>query len=172
MSEHVDVVKTADLTRRFGTIVAVDAISIEVQAGQMFGLLGSNGAGKTTAIKMLTTLLPPTSGTATVAGIDICREASNIRRAIDHAPQMISADGNLTGYENLLIFVKLYDSCGFEKPAEAVPELMEVYLAPATAAKPEAGEPTAAKAPARVAKVRVAKARAAKQKRIPRRRAG
>jgi ABC-2 type transport system ATP-binding protein len=97
------------LTRRFGDLVAVDAISLQVPAGQMFGLLGSNGAGKTTAIKMLTTLLPPTSGTATVAGFDICREASRVRRAIGYVPQMISADGNLTGYENLLIFAKLYD---------------------------------------------------------------
>jgi ABC-2 type transport system ATP-binding protein len=105
----MDVVETTRLTRRFGALVAVDAISLQVPAGQMFGLLGSNGAGKTTAIKMLTTLLPPTSGTATVAGFDICREASKVRRAIGYVPQMISADGNLTGYENLLIFAKLYD---------------------------------------------------------------
>jgi ABC-2 type transport system ATP-binding protein len=105
----MSVVETIGLTRRFGDIVAVDAISLQVPAGQMFGLLGSNGAGKTTAIKMLTTLLPPTSGTATVAGFDICREASKVRRAIGYVPQMISADGNLTGYENLLIFAKLYD---------------------------------------------------------------
>jgi len=103
------ILETHALTRRFGALVAVDAISISVPAGQMFGLLGSNGAGKTTAIKMLTTLLPPTSGTATVAGFDICRDASQVRRAIGYVPQMISADGNLTGYENLLIFAKLYD---------------------------------------------------------------
>jgi ABC-2 type transport system ATP-binding protein len=103
------ILETRALTRRFGSLVAVDAISISVQAGRMFGLLGSNGAGKTTAIKMLTTLLPPTSGSATVAGFDICRDASRVRRAIGYVPQMISADGNLTGYENLLIFAKLYD---------------------------------------------------------------
>ena len=103
------ILETHALTRRFGALVAVDAISISVPAGQMFGLLGSNGAGKTTVIKMLTTLLPPTSGTATVAGFDICRDASRVRRAIGYVPQMISADGNLTGYENLLIFAKLYD---------------------------------------------------------------
>jgi len=107
--EPVDVLKTVQLTRRFGDLVAVDAMSLQVGAGRMFGLLGSNGAGKTTAIKMLTTLLPPTSGTATVAGFDICREAAKVRRAIGYVPQMISADGNLTGYENLLIFAKLYD---------------------------------------------------------------
>jgi len=105
----MSVLETKQLTRRFGDLVAVDSISIQVQAGQMFGLLGSNGAGKTTAVKMLTTLLPPTSGTATVAGFDIGREASKVRRSIGYVPQMISADGNLTGYENLLIFAKLYD---------------------------------------------------------------
>jgi ABC-2 type transport system ATP-binding protein len=84
-------------------------MSIRVQAGQVFGLLGSNGAGKTTAIKMLTTLLPPTSGTAVVAGFDIRRDPSRVRRVIGYVPQMISADGSLTGYENLLIFAKLYD---------------------------------------------------------------
>jgi ABC-2 type transport system ATP-binding protein len=97
------------LTRRFGDLVAVDAIDLTVRAGQIFGLLGSNGAGKTTAIKMLTTLLPPSSGTATVAGFDITREAAGVRRAIGYVPQMLSADGNLTGYENLLFFAKLYD---------------------------------------------------------------
>ncbi len=75
----------------------------------MFGLLGPNGAGKSTTIKMLTTLLPPTSGTATVEGFDILRQAARVRRAIGYVPQMLSADGALTGYENLLIFAKLYD---------------------------------------------------------------
>ena len=103
------VVETKALTRRFGDLLAVNAMSIRVQAGHMFGLLGSNGAGKTTAIKMLTTLLPPTSGTATVAGFDIRQDASKVRRSIGYVPQMISADGNLTGYENLLIIAKLYD---------------------------------------------------------------
>jgi ABC-2 type transport system ATP-binding protein len=103
------VLETVRLTRRFGDLVAVDAVSLTVQTGQIFGLLGSNGAGKTTTIKMLTTLLPPSSGTARVAGYDIRREAWKVRRAIGYVPQMLSADGNLTAYENLLIFAKLYD---------------------------------------------------------------
>ena len=80
-----------------------------MEAGEVFGLLGPNGAGKTTTIKMLTTLLPPTSGTASVAGFDIVRQARDVRRVIGYVPQLVSADGNLTGYENLLIFAKLYD---------------------------------------------------------------
>ncbi len=97
------------LTRRFGTLTAVDDLTITVEPGEVFGLLGPNGAGKTTAIKMLTTLLPPTSGSARVAGFDVIRDAAEVRRVIGYVPQMLSADGTLTGYENLLIFAKLYD---------------------------------------------------------------
>jgi ABC-2 type transport system ATP-binding protein len=80
-----------------------------VEPGEIFGLLGPNGAGKTTTLKMLTTLLPPTSGSARVAGYDVVRQARDVRRAIGYVPQLISADGMLTGYENLLVFAKLYD---------------------------------------------------------------
>lgn len=97
------------LTRRFGDLVAVDDLTLTVDAGQVFGLLGSNGAGKTTVMKMLTTLLPPTSGTATVADFDIRRDSMKVRRVIGYVPQMLSAESTLTGYENLLIFAKLYD---------------------------------------------------------------
>jgi ABC-2 type transport system ATP-binding protein len=103
------ILETEVLTRRFGTLTAVDALTISVEAGEVFGLLGPNGAGKTTTIKMLTTLLPPTSGNAQVAGFDIARHAADVRRCIGYVPQLLSADGTLTGYENLLIFAKLYD---------------------------------------------------------------
>jgi ABC-2 type transport system ATP-binding protein len=97
------------LTRCYGLLTAVDALTISVEEGEVFGLLGPNGAGKTTTIKMLTTLLPPTSGAASVAGFDIVHQASSVRRSIGYVPQMLSADGTLTGFENLLIFAKLYD---------------------------------------------------------------
>ena len=97
------------LTRRFGAFTAVDALTLSVNAGEVFGLLGSNGAGKTTTIKMLTTLLAPSSGEARVAGFSITKQAVDVRRAIGYVPQAVSVDGSLTGYENLLIFAKLYD---------------------------------------------------------------
>ncbi|MHB8744861.1 MAG: ATP-binding cassette domain-containing protein [Sulfuricaulis sp.] len=97
------------LTRRFGELTAVDALSLSVETGEIFGLLGRNGAGKTTLIRMLTTLLQPTSGSATVASADIIHQAAEVRRLIGYVPQALSADGELTGYENLLIFAKLYD---------------------------------------------------------------
>lgn len=103
------VLETEALTRRFGSLTAVDGLTTSVESGEVFGLIGPNGAGKTTVIKMLTTLLPPTSGNARVAGFDITHHASDVRRVIGYVPQLVSADGALTGYENLLIFAKLYD---------------------------------------------------------------
>jgi len=103
------ILETQALTRRFGGLTAVDALTISVERGEVFGLLGPNGAGKTTVIRMLTTLLPPTSGVARVAGYDIARRPGGVRRCIGYVPQLISVDGSLTGYENLLIFAKLYD---------------------------------------------------------------
>jgi ABC-2 type transport system ATP-binding protein len=105
----VTTLTTQALTRCFGDLTAVDHLTISVESGEVFGLLGRNGAGKTTLIKMLTTLLPPTSGTASVAGFDILHEAAQVRRAIGYVPQLVSADGGLTGYENLQVFAKLYD---------------------------------------------------------------
>jgi ABC-2 type transport system ATP-binding protein len=103
------ILETEQLTRRFGPLTAVDSLTISVDAGEVFGLLGPNGAGKTTVIKMLTTLLPPTAGKARVAGFDIVKHSADVRRSIGYVPQLISADGTLTGYENLSIFAKLYD---------------------------------------------------------------
>ncbi len=103
------ILETQRLTRRFGSLTAVDELGLAVEEGEVFGLLGPNGAGKTTVIKMLTTLLPPTSGTARIAGFDILRQAREVRRVIGYVPQMLSADGTLTGYENLLVIAKLYD---------------------------------------------------------------
>jgi len=102
------VVQTIALTRAFGDLVAVDHVNLLVNRGEIFGLIGPNGAGKSTLIKMLTTLLPPSSGTATVAGYDIVREPAQVRRHIGYVPQLLSADGSLTGYENLLLSARLY----------------------------------------------------------------
>jgi len=104
-----DILVTRALSRRFGHLIAVDALDLTVHEGEVFGLLGRNGAGKTTLIKMLTTLLPPTSGDATVAGFDIVKEQALVRGVIGYVPQALSADGELTGRENLRVFTWLYD---------------------------------------------------------------
>ncbi|MFN6560697.1 MAG: ABC transporter ATP-binding protein [Nostoc sp. ChiSLP01] len=103
------ILETEGLTRRFGKLTAVNDLSISVERGEVFGLLGPNGAGKSTVIKMLTTLLPISAGTAILAGYDVTRQSDPVRRAIGYVPQALSADGSLTGYENLLIFAKLYE---------------------------------------------------------------
>jgi ABC-2 type transport system ATP-binding protein len=101
-------IETIELTRRFGSYVAVDRLSLSVGRGIVFGLLGANGAGKSTTIKMLTTLLPPTSGKATVAGFDVVATSRAVRSRIGYVPQMLSADGGLTGRENLRLSAALY----------------------------------------------------------------
>lgn len=103
------ILSTRGLTRRFDKFTAVDTLNISVAPGEVFGLLGPNGAGKSTVIKMLTTLLPPSAGQATLAGYDVTHQSNTVRRVIGYVPQALSADGSLTGYENLLIFAKLYD---------------------------------------------------------------
>ena len=103
------ILETNELTRCFEGAIAVDSLNISVAQGEVFGLLGPNGAGKSTVIKMLTTLLPPSAGSATLAGYDVARQPAAVRRLIGYVPQALSADGGLTGYENLLIFAKLYD---------------------------------------------------------------
>ena len=104
-----DIAVQADaLTRQFGDLTAVDHVALTINQGEIFGLIGPNGAGKSTLIKMLTTLLPPTSGSATVAGCNIVTEPAEVRRHIGYIPQLLSADGTLTGYENLLLSARLY----------------------------------------------------------------
>ncbi|MCX6665206.1 MAG: ATP-binding cassette domain-containing protein [Euryarchaeota archaeon] len=92
-----------------GNIMAVDDISFDVDEGIIFGFLGPNGAGKSSTIKILVTLTKATEGTAHVFDVDVTKESSKIREMIGYVPQDISADGTLTGYENLLLSAKLYD---------------------------------------------------------------
>ena len=121
-------IETNALTRRFDATVAVDALTLSIAHGEVFGLLGPNGAGKTTAIKMLITLLRPSAGSATVAGFDVVRQASDVRRVIGYVPQMISVDGELTGRENLDIFAGLYDVPRHERRGRVHEALMLLDL--------------------------------------------
>ncbi len=105
----MDVIEVEGLVKRFGAFTAVDGISFRVGSGEIFGFLGPNGAGKSTTIKMLITLLKPTGGTARIDGHDITHNSSDVRNAIGYVPQMISVDGTLTAYENLMLMARLYD---------------------------------------------------------------
>ena len=102
-------VQVSGLTKIYsGGTRAVDDVSFRVKEGEIFGLLGPNGAGKTTTIKMITTISRPTSGAIRVFGVDALDSPDTVRRMLGFVPQAISVDGDLTGYENLLIFAKLF----------------------------------------------------------------
>ncbi len=106
------VVRVEALTRTFGSFTAVDDVSFTVDAGEVFGFLGSNGAGKTTTIRMLCGLLEPTSGSATVAGCDIARDARPLRRRIGYMSQRFSLYRDLTVAENLRFWGGAYGLFG------------------------------------------------------------
>ncbi len=103
-----DAVVARELTKSFGAFVAVDHVSFAARAGEIFGFLGPNGAGKTTTIKMLTGLLPPTSGEAYVAGFDLRTGREAIKRRIGYMSQLFSLYGDLTVRENIDFFARLY----------------------------------------------------------------
>jgi ABC-2 type transport system ATP-binding protein len=101
--------ETRKLARNFGSFTALQGLDLTIETGDIFALLGPNGAGKSTTIKMLTTLLPPSSGDAFIDGLSITKQSNEVRKIIGYVPQLLSADGSLTGYENLLLFARLYD---------------------------------------------------------------
>jgi ABC-2 type transport system ATP-binding protein len=103
------IITVRNLTKRFKEVVAVDAISFGVNKREIFAFLGPNGAGKTTTIKMLITLLAPTGGEANIAGHSIIHDPADVRKVIGYVPQMLSVDGSLTAYENLMLMARLYD---------------------------------------------------------------
>ena len=102
------VIKTNNLTKSFGNFTAVNAITFEVKAGEIFGFLGANGAGKTTAMKILCGLLSPTSGEANVAGFDVYKENESIKKHIGYMSQKFSLYENLTVRENIEFFGGIY----------------------------------------------------------------
>ncbi len=104
----MNMIEVEGLTKRFGQFTAVDAINFQVDKGEIFGLLGPNGAGKTTTIRCLLTLIPVTDGKVKVAGIDILKKPQQAREVSGYVPQDVSVDGDLTGYENLLFYSKLF----------------------------------------------------------------
>lgn len=106
MTENAIIVK--NLTRKFGDFTAVNRISFDVKRGEVFGFLGANGAGKTTAIRMLIGLLEPSEGEATVAGFDVYGEAEMIKRHIGYMSQKFSLYADLTVWENIRLYGGIY----------------------------------------------------------------
>lgn len=119
-------IEVTDLTKRFGSFTAVDRITFDVKAGEIFGFLGANGAGKTTAMRMLCGLLSPTSGKGRVAGFDIYKEADKIKRHIGYMSQKFSLYEDLSTTENMELFGGIYGMSRRaikEKTEEVVAEL-------------------------------------------------
>ena len=102
------VISVQNLTKQFGDFTAVNKITFDVQRGEIFGFLGANGAGKTTAMRMLCGLSIPTSGKGTVAGYDVMRESENIKRRIGYMSQRFSLYNDLTVWENIRLFAAIY----------------------------------------------------------------
>lgn len=105
---EIPVIQVRNLTKRFGTFTAVDNISFEVQKGEIFGFLGANGAGKTTALRMLCGLSKPTEGEAIIAGFDIHKDTEKIKRSIGYMSQKFSLYEDLTVVENIQFFGGIY----------------------------------------------------------------
>src|SRR5262245_16217907 len=101
-------IETRGLRKIFGPLVAVESLDLDVRQGEIFGLLGPNGSGKTTTIRMLTGLLPPTSGSAQVVGIDIVKTPERVRRRIGYMSQRFGLYDDLTVRENLEFYAGMY----------------------------------------------------------------
>ncbi|MDA8083004.1 MAG: ATP-binding cassette domain-containing protein [Nitrospiraceae bacterium] len=108
-------ITVTELTKKFGPVTAVEHVSFDVARGEFFGFLGPNGAGKTTLIRMLNTLLRPTSGKAFVSGCDVREEPGEVRRQIGVVPQAMTSDLDLTGYENMDLYGRFYGIQGRQR---------------------------------------------------------
>lgn len=104
--EQENIIQVQNLTKKFGSFTAVNSISFNVKKGEIFGFLGANGAGKTTAIKMLIGILAPTEGDAIVANFNVCREAEEVKKHIGYMSQKFALYDDLTVQENITFSVE------------------------------------------------------------------
>jgi ABC-2 type transport system ATP-binding protein len=124
-AEAVKAISVVDIVKRYGNFTAVDGVSFDVAEGEIFGLLGPNGAGKSTLIRMMTTLLEITSGTALIEGFNVRDNPDRARRCMGVIPQAMTSDGDLTVWENLSIYSKLYGIPAAERD-QSIQELLEL----------------------------------------------
>jgi ABC-2 type transport system ATP-binding protein len=117
--------EVVDIVKRYGNFTAVDGVSFHVGEGDIFGLLGPNGAGKSTLIRMMTTLLEITAGSAFIEGFDVRKDPDKARRSIGVIPQAMTSDGDLTVWENLSIYSKLYSIPASDRE-KSIDELLEL----------------------------------------------
>jgi ABC-2 type transport system ATP-binding protein len=116
-------IQTTNLVKQYREKTALEQLTLSVPRGEIFGLLGHNGAGKTTTVNILTTLLPPSSGTASVAGRDIRKQPAEVRRVIGYLPENVQFYDNLTLAENLMFFAQL---SGVQRPAARIRLVLDI----------------------------------------------
>ncbi len=121
-SESSPAIEIRSLTKKYRDFIALNELDLKISRGEIFGFLGHNGAGKTTTVNLLTTLLSPTSGTATVAGFDVIRSPMEVRRRIGYLPENVKFYDDLTSFENLEYFARL---SGIQKPASRIQSTLE-----------------------------------------------
>src|SRR5215208_5244119 len=109
------IIEIRGLTRRFGDLVAVDRLDLEVQEGEIFGLVGPDGAGKTTTLRMLCGLMDPSDGHARVAGHDVVRESQAVKDQIGYMAQRFGLYGDLTVEENMIFYADLFGIVGADR---------------------------------------------------------
>jgi ABC-2 type transport system ATP-binding protein len=114
-NNHEPIIKIENLTRKFRDLVAVDGLNLEIQAGEIFGLVGPDGAGKTTTIRMLAAIMDPSAGLASVAGYDTVREAEAIKHRIGYMAQQFNLYGDLSVQENLDFFADIFGVRGHQR---------------------------------------------------------
>ena len=125
MNAEIKAIRVVDIVKKYGNFTAVDGVSFDVAEGEIFGLLGPNGAGKSTLIRMMTTLLEITAGAAYIEGFDVSKDPDKARRAMGVIPQAMTSDGDLTVWENLSIYSKLYGISAQERE-RSIDELLQL----------------------------------------------
>jgi ABC-2 type transport system ATP-binding protein len=126
MTQNQEMILTEGLTKIYQQVTALEGLDLRVASGELFGLLGPNGAGKTTTIKILTTLGKPTRGRAWIQGYDVVRQPLAVKERIAVCPQEINLDKELTAYENLLVYGKLYRTADLKQRIRSLLELGEL----------------------------------------------
>jgi ABC-2 type transport system ATP-binding protein len=122
MKNEEIVIDIKSLVKKYKNFLALDNLNLQISKGEIFGFLGHNGAGKTTTVNILTTLLPPTSGSAAIAGFDILKDGLEVRKRIGYLPENVKFYENLTAYENLEYLAQL---SGMKSPAKKIKEILE-----------------------------------------------